>query len=209
MRVYAYYPGWPPEARIVGRPSGCLIANPPFIHYRPPVQPAPLQPLPETLPEPEPPPAPVEEPPPAPSTAAAQSPPPGSVTEVPRTVTGRPARLLLTGRALHDAGLHYTAGFNAYWRGDYRSALTHFRAATRLAPRDARFQMYLGLALLASGDAVAGERAIRAGWEQAGSGQTDVLLRAIERVQGPLRQRIEALRPEPGRPATTESIARR
>ncbi|RMG38303.1 MAG: hypothetical protein D6725_07400 [Planctomycetota bacterium] len=200
LRVYAYYPGWPPTARVLGVPSGCLIPDPPFIRYRPPVSAPAPEPVPDVPPAPESP-VPPEEPPPAPSTAAtaahAGRSEDGGAARIPaRRAPALPARLLLIGERRHDAGLHFTAGFNLYWRGEYRAAARHFEAAVGLVPTDARFVMYHGLALLAQGRDAAGERLVRAAWRLARDGQADTLRRSLERVQGRLRQRIEGWRRE-------------
>jgi tetratricopeptide (TPR) repeat protein len=107
-------------------------------------------------------------------------------------VAARFAGQVVLGRAVSEAAALYDAGFAAYWSGDYPAAREYLDAAIARDPRDARAWAYLALARWALGDEDAGQAAARRAaaaaivYPEENAGY----LAALERVQGPARQRL-------------------
>jgi hypothetical protein len=96
--------------------------------------------------------------------------------------------------AAPDGAALYDAGLSAYWAGDHPQAVSHLEAAAVRTAWDARPWYYLAMARWAAGDDAGGWAAARqaaavtAVYPEANAGA----LAALERVQGPLRWRLNA-----------------
>lgn len=90
------------------------------------------------------------------------------------------------------ADVLFDAGAAAYWSGEYRQAREHLEAATAKDPRDARAWQYLALARWVLGQDEAGREAARYAAAAAivYSDRNSGYRAALERVQGPTRQRM-------------------
>ncbi len=109
-------------------------------------------------------------------------------------VAARFAGQVVLGRAVSEATALYDAGSASYWSGDYPAAREYLEAAVARDPRDARAWAYLAMTRWALGDEEAGRAAARRAaaavivYPEENAGY----LAALERVQGPTRQRLTA-----------------
>ena len=106
------------------------------------------------------------------------------------------APLDLNGLRPKDAGRLYGKGYNLFWRGEYADALRHFEAAVSLRNDDARYLYYQGLSQLVLGRKSLADASMSqaAQLEARRSSQQDRVARALERLQGQLRLRVESFR---------------
>ncbi|MFO0939034.1 MAG: tetratricopeptide repeat protein [Gemmataceae bacterium] len=88
-------------------------------------------------------------------------------------------------------------GSDAYFDGRYTDAVAALEDATKANPADARVWYYLGLSRWATGDRKAAIEAFKAGgqWESRSVNSSKIVGSALERVQGPARQALDAYRP--------------
>jgi hypothetical protein len=100
-------------------------------------------------------------------------------------------------RATDRAEKLYGDGVSAYFAGHYADAEAALDAATKADAGDARRWYFLGLARWARGDTTAARDAFKAGaeWESRNAPPARQLGAALERVQGPARQALDAIRP--------------
>jgi hypothetical protein len=99
-----------------------------------------------------------------------------------------------------EAERHYAAGVNFYFARDYASAEQEFVTAVESDNGDARYFYFLGLARLARGDRD-GYEDLDQGARLEGQGRPDraAVSTALERIQGPLRRTLNAVRTRPVR----------
>lgn len=92
---------------------------------------------------------------------------------------------------------YYDVGLNAFHAGRSAEAAEAFRKAIHYQPDDARFHYLLGLALWQASDTKGAEAAFEKGrdLELAGKPSSRAVGAALERIQGPARQAVNAHRP--------------
>jgi tetratricopeptide (TPR) repeat protein len=97
-----------------------------------------------------------------------------------------------------DAEKHYSAGLNFYFARNYVNAEKEFLSAVENDNNDARFYYFLGLSRLAQGKRDAAEDFdAGARLERLGKPDRAAVSSALERVQGPMRRRLNAVRNRP------------
>ncbi len=91
---------------------------------------------------------------------------------------------------------HYAAGLRAYFAGQYALAERELLEAYRNQPNDARYLYYLGLSRAAQGKRAAAIDNFQRGWllERQNKPGAAAVGAALERVQGPARQTVNAYR---------------
>jgi hypothetical protein len=107
----------------------------------------------------------------------------------------------------YQAERHFGEGLHRFWAGQYAAAEEEFRKAVGFFPQDARYEYYLGLSQVVQNTdnkLKAGRRHIQEGVRlEAQNLPGPVTVNAsLERLQGPLRQYLDAYRqraPAPGR----------
>jgi hypothetical protein len=96
-------------------------------------------------------------------------------------------------RARSIALVLFGEGCHAYWRGDYRSAISVFGEAIRRDADDARFWYFKGLSEVALGELAATDSFGHAvALEAEGKPDARQINAALERVQGSVRQQLRA-----------------
>jgi hypothetical protein len=100
-------------------------------------------------------------------------------------------------RAADRAEKLYGDGVTAYFAGRWADAEAAFAASTQADAGDARRWYFLGLARWAQGHTAAAREAFQAGaeWESRNAPPPRQIGAALERVQGPARQALDAIRP--------------
>jgi hypothetical protein len=100
-------------------------------------------------------------------------------------------------RATERAEKLYGEGLTAYFEGRWSDAETALSASTRADAADARRWYFLGLARWARGNSSAAAAAFRTGaeWEARNAPNSNMVGNALERIQGPARQELDAIRP--------------
>jgi hypothetical protein len=99
------------------------------------------------------------------------------------------ARMSVAGMTAADAPRLYYRGYALFFARDYAAAARNFRAASELDGNDARTWYYLALAERERGDREAANQALAQAvrLHRKGLPKSDLIGRALERVQGPAR----------------------